>query len=886
MPFQGLEKGIVLQDVRMFSSPKLKTRECYYLLTKILYLITAKGDSFTPDEATNVFISVTKLFQSKDVALRRMMYLLLKELSHLAEDTIIAFATLIKDVNSDAEMNRANAIRVISGIMDATMLGQMERYLKQAIVDKEPYVASSALVAGIHLADQSLDIIKKWITEIQEALNSRSIMVQYHALGLLHKIKRKDRLAVTKLVTWLADSGSLRSQYAHCLLIRFAVEVMEESGEKDEKLFHYLETCLRHKSDIVVYEAARAICGLKNLKTSDLLPAVAVLQIFLGFPKATMRFAAVRTLNKVATTHPDAIAGSCAFEMENLISDTNRSVATLAITTLLKVEHEGSVERLMKQITNFINDISDEFKIVVVDAIRTLAMKYPDKHYSIMNFLSTMLRDEGGFEFKSSIVTTILNIIEKVPQSTDLALDHLCEFIEDCEYTNLSTKILHLLGKQGPKCSNPSRYIRYIYNRIALENPTVRASAVTALAKFGIHRQELRDKIKVLLLRSLQDSDDEVRDRATFYIKILESHSDDPTHTPPLPPLAATLVVDDLAVPLENLQSDLVAYIENPSEAPFNLGSVSLKVKSPPPSESQANDKKNTQKQAPKKPSALPSFAQHLATIPAIANLGDLLNTSPSIDLTETDGVSAAYHVKLVKHVFPRHIVFHYNVVNTVAEQVLRNVTVEIGSDEDNGFVVEEIIPATEAVYNEPADLFVILSRPPVRPNGPKTVKIPTGNFWNNLLFQLHEIEPKTDQIDETGFPDEFPLDEVEIIMADYIRKNPIDDFTTAWAKTEHEPQSLTTFSLSTAANLKEGVAEIIRLLGMSACDNSGDVAPNATKHVLYLSGQFVAGADTGLPLIGRVRMRYSPQQGVGMELIIRSPNEAVAETIANVMFN
>ena len=67
MPFQGLEKGLVLQNVRMFSSPKLKTKECYYLLTKILYLLAAKGETFTPDEATNVFIAVTKLFQSKDV---------------------------------------------------------------------------------------------------------------------------------------------------------------------------------------------------------------------------------------------------------------------------------------------------------------------------------------------------------------------------------------------------------------------------------------------------------------------------------------------------------------------------------------------------------------------------------------------------------------------------------------------------------------------------------------------------------------------------------------------------------------------------------------------------------------------------------------------------
>lgn len=52
---------------------------------------------------------------------------------------------------------------------------------------------------------------------------------------------------------------------------------------------------------------------------------------------------------------------------------------------------------------------------------------------------------------------------------------HLCEFIEDCEHTSLGVKVLYLLGKEGPKTSQPCKYIRYIYNRLILENAPVRA---------------------------------------------------------------------------------------------------------------------------------------------------------------------------------------------------------------------------------------------------------------------------------------------------------------------------------------------------------------------------------------------------------------------------
>ena len=70
----------------------------------------------------------------------------------------------------------------------------------------------------------------------------------------------------------------------------------------------------------------------------------------------------------------------------------------------------------MKQIGSFMSEISDEFKTVVVEAIQSVCIKFPRKHHIIMNFLSTMLREEGGFEYKRAIVKTIITIIEENPE--------------------------------------------------------------------------------------------------------------------------------------------------------------------------------------------------------------------------------------------------------------------------------------------------------------------------------------------------------------------------------------------------------------------------------------------------------------------------------------
>ena len=450
------------------------------------------------------------------------------------------------------------------------MMQAIERYMKQAIVDKASGVSSAALVSCHHIMRDSPEVVKRWVSEVQEALLSDNVMVQYHALGVLHQIRKSDKLAVTKMVSKLTLVG-LRSPYAICLLIRILAKLIEEE-EVDKRLINFIDSMLRHKAEMVIYEAANAIVTMKKSTPRDVAPAVSVLQLFLSSPKPTLRFAAVRTLSKVAMTQPTIVA-SCNLDLENLLQDVNRSIATLAITTLLKTGSEGSVDRLMKSIASFLNDISDEFKIVVVDALRALALKYPKKQSVLMGQLADMLRSEGGLPYKEAIGNTIITIIEDNPEAKEKGLDHLCEFIEDCEHTALAVRILHLLGREGPRTRNPSRYIRFIYNRVILENAAVRAAAVSVLAKFGAQCEGLMDNILVLLKRCMMDTEDEVRDRATYYHAILSSRDQALIHR---------YILNPPQYSLTSLERALVQYLNSNTAVPFDTKIV---PSAPPPKE-------------------------------------------------------------------------------------------------------------------------------------------------------------------------------------------------------------------------------------------------------------------------------------------------------------
>jgi coatomer protein complex subunit gamma len=121
--------------------------------------------------------------------------------------------------------------------------------------------------------------------------------------------------------------------------------------------------------------------------------------------------------------------------------------------------------------------------------------------------------------FRESVVDTIIEICPALRENSLLILS---EHIEDCEHAHIQTKILNFLAKEGPLAKNPSSYIRFIYNRVNLEKAVIRAAAVSSLAAFAHKVPSLRASIILLLRKCLSDSDDEVRERANFYIRIFE----------------------------------------------------------------------------------------------------------------------------------------------------------------------------------------------------------------------------------------------------------------------------------------------------------------------------------------------------------------------------
>ncbi|GAC99544.1 clathrin binding protein [Pseudozyma hubeiensis SY62] len=925
------DKTSVIQEARVFNETPISPRKCRILLTKVIYLLYM-GESFSRQEATTLFFGATKLFQHKDPALRQMVYLAIKELCPFSDDVIMVTASIMKDMQPNVEViYRPNAIRGLSRVVDPSMVQGLERFFKSAIVDKNTSISSAALVSAYQLQIAARDVVRRWGNEAQEAINSKSssgagfssgfagagsylgfgssqsqaqatyqavasssYITQYHALGLLYLIRQGDRMAITKLVQQLgggrggASSGQgsvLRSPYAICMLVRYAAKVAEEDPNLRAPMMELLEGWLRHKSDMVNYEAARVICEMKNVSTQDLYRPIAVLQLFLSSPKSTLKFAAIRTLAKLAQTQPAAVQ-TCNVDMENLITDTNRSIATYAITTLLKTGNEASVDRLMKQISGFMSEISDEFKVIVVDAIRSLCLKFPSKQTVMLSFLAGVLRDEGGFEYKRAVVEAIFDMIKFIGECKETALAHLCEFIEDCEFTKLSVRILHLLGVEGPKMPQPHKYIRYIYNRVILENAIVRAAAVSSLAKFGIADKSLNARIKVLLERCLDDVDDEVRDRAAMYLRVLRESR-----------LAAKVVNDESSYKLTALESALQSYVSDPSSSTsvFDItkiprvtreesrqealrakseatASVAMAADSSQSVHAASNNGASTSKASSVDSETL--YAKQLAEVPQFADYGPVLKSSTKpVELTESE---TEYVVSAVKHVFADHVVIQYNVTNTLPDTVLENVAVVVGGAAEAGLREDFIVTVPALSAQSPSGVvYVSFTR-----EGGATDYV-QATLSNTLRFVSKEVDPSSGEPEEEGYDDEYQTEELELGVADYI-KPVYANFGEEWDQLASASTATETFALTALDGLKTACDTLIELLGMMPL--GGTESPASTSvHTLNLSGA-VASPGKAVKALTRCRMTFAAGQGVTMELSVRAESEAACQLVMSAI--
>lgn len=900
------DKMTIYQDcLNEFNESPINPKRCRLLISRLLRLLSM-GETFPKNEATTLFFSISKLFQHPNDSLRQIVYLSIKELCSISEDTLMATSSIMKDIQNGSDLVKPNAIRSLIRVLDESTAFSAERLLKSSVVNKNPSISSAALVSSYHFLPVADNTIKRFINETQEAVTdlknflypsgsseyypTSSFISQYHALGLLYQLKYQDKVALLKLIQQFSGPGVLKNQLAQVYLIRIAAELVKKDHQLINQFIPMLKNGLDNKYESVQLETCRLVALYPKFVSNELFASsIQILQGLLSVPRTTTKFSALRLLNKISITHPEKII-ICNPELESLVNDSNRNISTYAITTLLKTGTLKNIPSLIKTITVFIHEVSDDFKITIIDVVRTLSLKFPEEWELFLTFLIDSLKSgEGGCEFKNSIIEALLDLIQFVPCSKDLALEHLCDFIEDCEFNEILVRILHLLGKEGPTTKNPSLYVRHIYNRVVLENSIIRSAAVVALSKFALVKNDknLVESIEILLKRIQSDQDDEVRDRASIALTLTESIKNKEKSP------SEILICPVYSYDMHALENRLIQYIsvnEDGFVTPFDPSgipkytdderkAIELKRKQESlfdmTSELKEKEIQHTQDEFSKLSSSeqqedllSTKYVDELLLVEQFKSFGPLTNTSRSISLTEAE---AEFIVTGVKHIFSEHIVLHFNITNTLTDVVLENVMVASEpQDPETKLMFDFSIQIERLMPGETAASYICYSKP--------DQEIVTENFFNNLTFTTLELDPSTDEPfdGDSGFQDEYEIDTLFLQTGDYIKSSFIGDFSLTMSQLPYEEVAV--YNLREDSALEDLVDKLILTTNCLPLDNSQSVATDSTSHTLKLFGKSVIDGSHIALLVKMIKS----SKGIAVKAQCKSDNAELCTRLAN----
>lgn len=907
----ALDKNSVLQEAKIFSKVPINSKKCINILTKILCIINHGRETLSESEATDIFFGATRLFESNDEKLRRLVYLLIKSIVVNETEIFIVTSSLTKDINSPNNIYRANAIRALCLILKSNMASQLERYLKSSLVDRDPYVCSSALLCCIRIFAQMPQLLKRWVGEASTCLPSTNEMVQFHAALLLFLFRLNDKQSLRKLVATLRQSQM--GMYTECYVIRF---LAANYSIMEAECVEVLRAGLKSTWDASKLEAVKAIISLtlahhKSVGSMqgfpfDLGEVVSVLQGFLSSKDQSLVFAGMKQVYQIAQTLP-LVVGMLNNKVEEMLKRRNKDISSLALLTLLQTGGAETIERLLTQATS----LSGDFKLAVTKALKGLCVSFPDKHPTVLSFFSTNFREATTSEFKKEMIDATMYIVDHIPDAQALGLKNLCEFIEDCEFPELNAQVLKFLGDNVPKAEAPEQYVRYIYNRLILENAAVRAAGLEALDKIVRDCPEMRKSVAILLLPCLTDPDDELRERVnlTYALMLLDENVTlDNISMTTSDEEGSEFKEFEARVKGSGAVKELSNVLNGVSEK-GSLGTLCNKLQQCIESKSgydQIDDDlleieveeephlvtSGSQDMAQRKGSADSSsginvFSDEPETLaiepvlpPEVLQLvpeGLTLISSQNTFLTEEE---EDYSVEAKIHASRQLIVIEFIIGNTLVDQILENLTVEIDHSQcmnAPGWSIVENIPISRLTLSEKKSAYVVLSN---NKSSSDSSISDLGLLLGKVKVDL-SFEAKSD--DSKGYVETYSANDLQIGMGVYCVEWPLsdDEFDATWATLEGM-ETLGTFGLQ-FKTIKEAVQGMINFFGCSTVKQcTTQVEQIASLHIagkLLGKFNFLAKATIGQSS-ARAGAEASFHRGCILKLQIRTSHEELGDAI------
>eukprot|EP00173_Palmaria_palmata_P004066 Plantae.Rhodophyta-Palmaria_palmata.ctg4787.p1 GENE.Plantae.Rhodophyta-Palmaria_palmata.ctg4787~~Plantae.Rhodophyta-Palmaria_palmata.ctg4787.p1 ORF type:complete len:301 (-),score=48.90 Plantae.Rhodophyta-Palmaria_palmata.ctg4787:254-1123(-) len=262
--------------------------------------------------------------------------------------------------------------------------------------------------------------------------------------------------------------------------------------------------------------------------------------------------------------------------------------------------------------------------------------------------------------------------------------------------------------------------------------------------------------------------------------------------------------------------------------------------------------------------------AASVMTVPEFAAMGRPFKSCAPMDLTEAE---TEYTAKAIVHLYSSHIILECVCVNTLNDQQLENVVIEVDTAGMPGLAGMTLVPIPRLAYGEPGRTYTCIEK------ATGSEEYPLGTLECVMKFDVKDVDTSTGEVDEEGYPDEYPLDCLELTISHLMAK-PAElppSFKGAWEALGPDCEAVESFTLDAHDSVASAVKAVVDYLGMAPCEGTASVNDRARGHVLLMTGVFYPGVECLL----HGKLALSAGGGVAVDLMLRSEDLGVSELVA-----
>ena len=390
--------------------------------------------------------------------------------------------SVTKDITNNASFcAKLNALKLLPLFVKAQNPVQIERMLKDNLIDKNVEVVEAALMALFEIQKSgNQDLVKKCSAEIESILkNDDMVNAFYICINILLNVRSTDNILFLKnfsnlmkrLVKGNGKFMQLLSDFSVLQILKACTSLTINNEVLDrnllESIFLFLELALDRKSNMIKVECTRMIGLMDNVDNSSMKPFVKNLMEILEWEDDPI--AHYETLKVLEFIIRNSYRLSL-FKDQNifngLLNSESKMVVSLAITILIKIVNESSIEKLLEKILKIMNDVPDNIKERVTNNCLLVIEKFPSKLTLVLNFLNSCLRDKGELRFKMETIRIFEKILDKNPDSCESILDFLSEYIEDSMDPRITVQIIVIISKFNHCIRNKGKYPSVLHSPI------------------------------------------------------------------------------------------------------------------------------------------------------------------------------------------------------------------------------------------------------------------------------------------------------------------------------------------------------------------------------------------------------------------------------------